>query len=117
MQVVLGEYPSEPTTLLASQTDVQREPIGVHLQDLTPDIALYLGMPGGTKGAIVTEVVPGSRAAKAGLKAEDVILEVNRKAVGSASDVVTGFRANPDGVQYLRIRRGNGTRLVTVPGK
>ena len=34
----------------------------MHLQDLTPDIARFLGLPEGTKGAIITEVVPGSRA-------------------------------------------------------
>jgi serine protease Do len=117
MQVVLGEYPSDSESLLAAQTDVQREAIGVQLQDLTPDIAGFLGLPDGTKGAIITEVTPGSRAARAGLKAEDVILEVNRKGVASAASAAAAFKENPGGVQYLRIRRGNGTRLVTVPGK
>jgi serine protease Do len=117
MQVVLGEYPSDPESLLAAQTDVQREAIGVQLQDLTSDIAGFLGLPSGTKGAIITEVTPGSRAARAGLKAEDVILEVNRKSINSASGAAAAFKENPAGVQYLRIRRGNGTRLVTVPGK
>jgi serine protease Do len=117
MQVTLGEYPSDPESLLAAQTDVQREAVGVQLQDLTPDIAGFLGLPDGTKGAIITEVSPGSRAARAGLKAEDVILEVNRKPVGSAAAAAAAFKENPGAVQYLRIRRGNGTRLVTVPGK
>jgi serine protease Do len=114
-QVTLGEYPTDPQQLLAVQTDIQKDMVGVHLQDLTPDISRFLGLPEGTKGAIITEVVPGTRAAKAGLRAEDVILEVNRKPVGSAADAVAAFKANGGGEQYLKIRRGGATRLLTVP--
>ena len=116
-QVVLGEYPSDPQQLLAMQTDIQKDMVGVHLQDLTPDIARFLGLPEGTKGAIITEVVPGTRAAKAGLRAEDVILEVNRKPVRSAAETVAALKGAPGAEQYLKIRRGTATRLVTVPGK
>jgi serine protease Do len=114
-QVVLGEYPSDPQQLLASQTDIQKDIVGVHLQDLTPDIARFLGLPEGTKGAIITEVIPGSRAAKAGLHAEDVILEVNRKPIRSAAEASAAFKGSAGGEQYLKVRRGSATRLLTVP--
>jgi serine protease Do len=114
MQVTLGEFGDQE--LVAQQGDVQKEPIGVHLQDLTPDIGSALGLPAGTRGAIVTEVVPGSRAAKAGIKADDVILEVNRKPVASAMATVDAIKSSP-GSQYLRIRRGSATRIVTVPSQ
>ena len=116
-QIVLGEYPSDPQQLLAMQTDIQKDMVGVHLQDLTPDIARFLGLPEGAKGAIITEVVPGTRAARAGLRAEDVILEVNRKPVRSAAEVVAALKGSPGAEQYLKVRRGGATRLVTVPGK
>ena len=115
-QIVLGEYP-DAQTLLAAQTEIQKDVVGVQLQDLTPDIARFLGLPEGTKGAIISEVVPGSRAAKAGLRAEDVILEVNRQPVRSAAEAATAFKASPTGAQYLRIRRGTASRILTVPAK
>jgi serine protease Do len=120
MQVTLGEFPGEADLVAQGggqgPGDVQKEPIGVHLQDLTPDIGGHLGLPPGTKGAIVTEVIPGSRAAKAGLQADDVILEVNRKPVGSAMAAASAFKGAP-GAQYLRVRRGTTTRVVTIPAE
>jgi serine protease Do len=119
MQVTLEEFPDEsragPTAQGGGGGDVQKEGIGVHLQDLTPDIGRFLNVPQGTRGAIVTEVVPGSRAEQAGLRAEDIILEVNRKPVGSAAEVVGALKANASAPQMLRIRRGDATRIVTVP--
>jgi serine protease Do len=115
-QIVLGEYP-DSQTLLAAQTEIQKDVVGVQLQDLTPDIARFLGLPDGTSGAIISEVLPNSRAAKAGLRAEDVILEVNRKPVKSAAEAAAAFMASPSGEQFLRIRRGNSSRLLTVPAK
>src|SRR5439155_9085345 len=111
--VTLGEFPTDPEAL--ARTEVQKEQIGVQLQDLTPDIGSFLGLPPGTKGAVVTEVVPGSRAAKAGLQADDVILEVNRKAVTSGPEVAAALKANTGGPQVMRVRRGGATRLVTIP--
>jgi serine protease Do len=115
MQVTLEEFPDESRGPTASGGDIQKEGIGVHLQDLTPDIGRFLNLPQGTRGAIVTEVVPGSRADQAGLRAEDVILEVNRRPVQSATDVVSALKASPNGPQLLRVRRGDTTRIVTIP--
>jgi serine protease Do len=114
MQVMLGELPSSEEMALA-QNDIQKDVVGVHLQDLSPDISGFLGLPESTRGAVITEVEPGSRAAKAGLAAEDVVLEVNRKAVGSAAEAAAAFRASPGAGLILKVRRGNATRLVTVP--
>ncbi len=114
MQVTLGELPG--SSELQAQNDVQKGVVGVHLQDLTADISKFFGLPDGTRGAVITEVEPGSRAAKAGLEAEDVILEVNRKPVGSAAEAAAAFRANPKESLILKVRRGTATRLVTVPG-
>jgi serine protease Do len=115
MQVTLGELPSPEA--LAKSGEVQKDIVGVQLQNLTPDMSKFFGMPESAKGAVITEVEPNSRAAKAGLAAEDVILEVNRKPVDSATDAAAAFRANPGATLILKIRRGNNTRLITVPGK
>jgi serine protease Do len=49
--------------------------LGVRLDDLTPQLAEYFGAKDG--GVLVTSVTEGSPAAKAGLKAGDVITSVN----------------------------------------
>ena len=107
LQVTLGELPADDGP--------NQQGIGVGLQDITPEISRFLNVPQGTRGALVTEVVPGSRAARAGLQPEDVILEVNRKPVSSATEATTALEANRGGEQILRIRRGGSTRFVTVP--
>ena len=114
LQVTLGELPGKDE-LAQSQDDVHKDALGVALQDLVPDISGFLGMPKDTRGAVITEVEPGSRAAKAGLQAEDAILEINRKPVTSASEAVAAIRANPGAPLILKVRRGSATRLVTVP--
>lgn len=48
--------------------------LGVTIQDLTPELAGYFGLTE-TKGALVVNVLPGTPAAKAGLKEGDVILQ------------------------------------------
>jgi serine protease Do len=66
-------------------------------------------------GVIVAAVAPGSPGAAAGLRALDVIMEVNRLPV---KDVV-GWRqaidrAASDKVMLLLVRRGPGTVFITV---
>lgn len=115
MQVTLDEYPRSGD--LAAGGGVETDAVGVHLQDLTPDISRFFRLPDGTRGAIITDVEPNSRAAKAGLAAEDVILEVNRKPVGSAAEAASALRAKPGETLMLKVRRGTATRMVTVPAK
>jgi serine protease Do len=76
---------------------------GITLNNVTPDIARQL--PSGTKGALVTDVDPESAAARA-LQPGDVILQVNRQPVASASDASQALRAVPSGRTVgLRILR------------
>lgn len=61
--------------------------LGVHLQSLEPaDFAEYFGVKAGG-GALITNVSEDSPAAKAGLKAGDVIVKLDGKDVSSPGDV------------------------------
>jgi serine protease Do len=71
-------------------------------------------MDRGTKGAVVTDVVAGSPAERAGLKPGDVIVEIDRRAVGSSEDAVSVLRAPQKNGHLLRVRGAAGTRFVTV---
>ena len=66
--------------------------LGITVEDLTSQDARQLGLPGSTKGAVVTDVDPDSKAAEAGLRKGDVIEQVNHKPVASAQDFA-GARA------------------------
>ncbi len=51
--------------------------IGIQYQQLTTRQAAQLGLPTGTTGIIVTQVVPGSPADKVGIRANDIVTKVN----------------------------------------
>ena len=59
---------------------------GLGLADLTPEVRGELQASKDIHGAVVGEVQPGSPADNAGLRRGEIILEVNRHAVQSASD-------------------------------
>ena len=65
---------------------IQRGRLGVSIQDLTPDLAESLHI-GQSAGAMIANIVPGSPAARAGLKSGDVIVGINGHPVRSASDL------------------------------
>jgi C-terminal processing protease CtpA/Prc len=58
--------------------------LGISGDELTPQLAAYFGVKQG-KGVLVREVVVGSAAEKAGLKAGDVIVAVDGKEVATVS--------------------------------
>ena len=64
------------------------------------------GTPNDVRGALVTSVDQDSNAGEAGLRAGDVIVEINRQAVRSADDAVTlSEKAKTDRIR-LRVWRG-----------
>lgn len=66
--------------------EVRRGRLGVVIQDLTPDLARAFGIDL-RRGAVISQVMPGSAAKSAGLREGDVVVSVNRKRVKSASDL------------------------------
>ncbi|UNE55178.1 DegQ family serine endoprotease [Bartonella machadoae] len=74
--------------------------IGASFQNVTPDIAGGLGLES-PYGALVTEVIEDSPAAKAGLKVGDVVLRVQGMRIDS-----------PDGLGYRLMTAGIGHSLV-----
>ena len=66
-------------------------------------------------GVVVTEVDASSKAAEAGLKVGDVIVEVARKDVGSVDDAVAARKKSKSGALLLRVVSvDGGTRYLAV---
>lgn len=85
---------------------VRRGLIGVMVQKLTPALANAFNLKA-EQGAIVTQVRSGSPADRAGLKAKDLILQVNGKIIDGASELrnITGL--TPIGTKIMvKIMRG-----------
>jgi len=110
LQVTLGELPDEDQR----QPEAQQGKIGMALQTLSPDVADSLGIDRATKGAVITDVLAGSAAERAGLKPGDVIVEVDRRAVTNADEAIEALRSTQKNGHLLRVRGPSGTRFVTV---
>ena len=66
--------------------DVQRGILGVAMQDLTPRLAEAFGIPG-SRGAVVSQVVPGSAAEEIGMRSGDVIVGFNNAEIHDSADL------------------------------
>ena len=66
---------------------IQRGIFGVSVQNVTPDLAAALGLPPGSGGAVISGVKSDSEAERAGLRAGDLVVEINGRAVRSATDL------------------------------
>jgi serine protease Do len=87
---------------------------GLGLEDLTPDAREQLQAPQDVHGAIVGNVQPGSPADNAGLQRGDVILEVNRHSVQSASDAAEQLGKIAKGQDALILVWSNGGNTFRV---
>ncbi|RTZ99816.1 MAG: peptidase [Deltaproteobacteria bacterium] len=89
---------------------------GFRVNDLTPEIARRFGFSEDESGVVVVQVDSGGTADKAGLQAGDLIKEVNRKPVESASgfaDLISAAEKT-DTVQLLVKSRRGGFRVIKL---
>ncbi len=86
--------------------EVRRGIIGILVQDITPALAEAMKLKDGTRGAIISQVVENTPAAKAGLKKQDIIIKINHKPVHSAVQISNAFSLAPiDSEIILEIQR------------
>ena len=81
--------------------------LGVLVQNVTPDMVKFFKLPD-TSGAIVSQVVKGSPADRAGIKEGDVIVEYDGKKVNSATDLpyLVAFTTPGETVNIKIVRDG-----------
>jgi len=85
--------------------------IGISTQSLTKQLADYFGVNG---GLLITSVTENSPAAKAGLKAGDVITTVDGEKVESSGDISRAINKKQDGEVTLTVVRDRNTRTIKV---
>ncbi len=93
--------------------EVRRGRLGVHIQDLTPELARAFGIPENS-GAVVAQIVPDSPAEKAGLREGDVVMRVNSKVVEDAADLrnAVGLLRIGQVVELTVVRRGRERKVT-----
>jgi serine protease Do len=78
-------------------------------------VARELKLPSSTKGVVVKEVSPASRAAEAGLRPGDVIQEANRKPVRNLNEFQSAVNTKgKDDSVLLLVNRAGTTLFLTV---
>jgi serine protease Do len=86
--------------------------LGIQVSEITPETARRFNLKD-TKGVIVVDVDPESKAAEAGLQIHDIIREINHKNITSVSDLNKAIDDIPEGETInLFIRRMNRGFLV-----
>ena len=93
---------------------------GVEVTNLDRDARDELKVPNTVRGTLITQVEPSSPAYEAGLRENDVILEVNRQPIQSTEDFTKATTAkggsaetlvkvwNQNGTHYVAVQEGNG---------
>lgn len=93
--------------------------IGIQYQQLTTRQAAQLGLPSGTTGIIVTQVVPGSPADQVGVRPNDIITKVNDQVLDAEHplpSVMVKFRPG-DRVKLTFIRDGKDQTVDVTLGQ
>ncbi|NDD27036.1 MAG: PDZ domain-containing protein [Proteobacteria bacterium] len=76
---------------------VIRSYIGIIMMPVTPRLARDAGLPNGARGAVVRQVMRGSPAAGADIRAGDIIVGVDARPTSSITQVQSGIRAHRPG--------------------
>lgn len=87
--------------------------IGVSVSQLTKQLAENFGVSGG-KGLLIEDVRENSPAAKAGLKAGDVIVEADGKEVKNSLELIRALNAKKEGDVNLTIVRDKNRLTISV---
>jgi serine protease Do len=87
---------------------------GLMVENLTPQLGEFFGAKGGN-GVLVRSVEKGSVAAKAGLRAGDIIVRVNGEAVTDVSDFSHALRSHQGGTASVGVIRDKREQTISLP--
>ncbi|RPI14247.1 MAG: DegQ family serine endoprotease [Lysobacterales bacterium] len=103
---------------LVKYGEIRRGVLGVNIQTLTPDIAQSMELAN-VQGALVSQVIEDSAAAKAGIQAGDVITAINGRPVKDAAGLRNsiGLLSIGDRVDIALLRDGKPRRVTALVGQ
>lgn len=111
IDVIIGERKEEKEIARRGKFG---EHYGMTVQELTPEMARHFGFSD-KYGVIITQVRGGSPSDDAGLKAQDIVLQINKVKISSLKDFMTEIiKDSPEGTILLLIKRGEMTFFATL---
>jgi len=111
--LVLRPWEDQPPAYHSGEASTVMD-LGVTYLPVTPKLAAYYGL-GVDSGALVTEVIPGSPADQAGVRAGDVILSYNGVSLAEGAPLFGMMRAcRPGDNITLEVWRGKSITLVEL---
>jgi serine protease Do len=109
--IVVTERKDQPEIASARESS---ENFGMTVQDITPEIAQYLGIAS-KSGVIVVDVKDGSPADEVGIQPQDIILQVNKVKISSLKDYLREIsKKGAKKSVLLLIKRGKATYFVSL---
>ena len=116
IDVTVGTLPTDGAGHSTAAAVNDSQGLGVSLSGITPNLRQQLDLPEATRGAVITEIKPGSAADQAGLQPGDVITGVGDHTVTGIADATHAIRAQLHANQAvaLRILRNGQPVFVAV---
>jgi serine protease Do len=113
-EVRLGTYPEEDEAAAEDGGGTHREELGITVEPITPELARRLEIEN-QEGLVVTAVSPGSPADEEGIRAGDVIRQVNRREVTTIKEMRAAVDdSGSDKPVLLLLERGGNTFFVAL---
>ena len=109
LNLTVGEFKGKSEVASRAEGDgPQSGKLGLAVSDLTPEARRQNNVPDHVNGVLVENVRPASPAEDAGIQPGDIILEVNRKPAGSASEFSNQVRNDKEGRDILLLVWSHG---------
>ena len=119
VDVAVGTLPGANAARTGALAANESQSLGVSLSAITPNLRQQLDLPEGTRGAVITEVKPGSAAEQAGLQPGDLITGVGDRTVGGTADASRAIREQLKSSQAVALRilrNGEPIFVAVAPG-
>jgi serine protease Do len=113
LTVEIGELKEEAGAAAVAESDEGSTAFGFDISDVPPELRQQLGL-GASEGALITRVYPGGAADHAGLRAGDVIVEVDRSQVTGGLDAEQKLRKAGTST-LLDVQRGGTSFFAALP--
>lgn len=115
---VVSELAEQVASQIIDTGRVRRAYLGVSFQELTPALVQQMGLDAGTSGALIAGVEPGGPADRAGLRAGDVVTQVDGHGLGDSQELFRRVIATRVGsrMQLTAIRDGRRRQFTVTTG-
>lgn len=110
--------PAPPTTPAVAEAPCAHGTLGIEPGDLTRGFRESRRLPADLAGAVVTSVLPGGPAARAGIRAGDVLLQIGDARVATSCDATDAlFDGRCDPVRIVALRDGARFEATVRPAE